>query len=172
MQYAELGLADAHRIRQYGLEHGLKLARRTGDDLKDFGSRGLLLQCLGELLFQVGIGCAKAVNVGSSLRCLRTKTGGASSALRPFARQCHLVGTVPGPSSGRPSQGSSPSILTEPHDELAPLHSITSSASASSLSGTVSPSILAVWWLITSSIFDTCITGKSAGRAPLRMRPT
>jgi hypothetical protein len=51
-------------------------------------------------------------------------------------------------------------------------YSITSSASASSLSGTVRPSILAVWWLITSSIFDTCITGKSAGRAPLRMRPT
>src|SRR5262245_65381998 len=60
----------------------------------------------------------------------------------------------------------------EQRDELAPLHSITSSASASSLSGTVRPSILAVWWLITSSIFDTCITGKSAGRAPLRMRPT
>jgi hypothetical protein len=51
-------------------------------------------------------------------------------------------------------------------------YSITSSASASSLSGTVRPSVLAVWWLITSSIFDTCITGKSAGRAPLRMRPT
>src|SRR5262245_59586912 len=57
-------------------------------------------------------------------------------------------------------------------DELAaPDHSITSSASASSLSGTVRPSIiLAVWWLITSSILDTCITGKSAGRAPLRMQ--
>src|SRR5215467_8959635 len=36
-------------------------------------------------------------------------------------------------------------------DEVAPLHSITSSASASSLSGTVKPSALAVLRLITSS---------------------
>src|SRR5262249_37243080 len=64
------------------------------------------------------------------------------------------------------------SCAAEQRDERATLHSITSSASASSLSGTVRLSVLAVWWLITSSIFDTCITGKSAGRAPLRMRPT
>src|SRR5262249_2366753 len=83
-------------------------------------SRGLLLQRLGELLFQIGIGCAKAVNVSSRLRCLRTKTGNSSSALRPFASQDHLVGTATGPPPGRPSQGSSLSILTEPHDELAP----------------------------------------------------
>src|SRR5215472_6824299 len=84
-QKSELGLAEPCRVRQYGLEHGLKLARRTGDDLKDFGSRRLLLQRLGEFLFQVGVGCAKAVNVSSRLRCLRTKTGNASSTLRPFA---------------------------------------------------------------------------------------
>src|SRR5262245_16184250 len=47
-------------------------------------------------------------------------SGNASSALRPFASQGHLVGTVTGPPSGRPSQGSSLSILTEPHDGLAP----------------------------------------------------
>src|SRR5262249_59505797 len=35
--------------------------------------------------------------------------------------------------------------------ERAALHSITSSAATSSLSGTVSPSILAVCWLMTSS---------------------
>src|SRR5262249_35706797 len=40
------------------------------------------------------------------------------SPFRPFARQGHLVGTVTGPPSGRPSQGSSLSILTEPPDEL------------------------------------------------------
>ena len=39
----------------------------------------------------------------------------------------------------------------EQRDELAPLHSITSSAVASSLSGTVRPSVTAVWALITSS---------------------
>jgi hypothetical protein len=57
----------------------------------------LLLQRLGEFLFQVGVGCAKAINVSSRLRCLRTKTGNASSTLRPFASQDHLVGTVTGP---------------------------------------------------------------------------
>src|SRR5262249_58428540 len=39
----------------------------------------------------------------------------------------------------------------EQHDELAALHSITSSASASSLSGTVRPSLLAVLRLMTNS---------------------
>src|SRR5262249_160899 len=60
----------------------------------------------------------------------------------------------------------------EKRDELAASHSITPSASPSSLSRTVRPRVVGVWWLMTSSIFDTCITGKSAGRAPLRMRPT
>src|SRR6516164_4858522 len=60
----------------------------------------------GELLFQIGIGCAKAVNVSSCLRCLRTKTGNASSALRPFASQDHLVGTATGP----PSRSAQPRI--------------------------------------------------------------
>ena len=31
-QVAELGLADAHRVRQHGLEHRLQLAGRAGDD--------------------------------------------------------------------------------------------------------------------------------------------
>jgi hypothetical protein len=52
-----------------------------------------------------------------------------------------------------------------------PVHSITASAVASSLSGTVSPSILAVAALMASSNFDACTTGRSAGFAPLRMRP-
>src|SRR5262245_18133926 len=50
-------------------------------------------------------------------------------------------------------------------------HSITSSAVASSVGGTVRPSSLAVARLMTSSNFDACITGRSAGLAPLRMRP-
>src|SRR5678810_397509 len=50
-------------------------------------------------------------------------------------------------------------------------HSITSSALASKVAGTVMLSILAVWWLITSSNLADCTTGKSAGFAPLRMRP-
>jgi hypothetical protein len=53
----------------------------------------------------------------------------------------------------------------------ATIYSITSSARASSVGGTVRPSILAVSWLMTSSNFDDCTTGSSAGLAPLRMRP-
>src|SRR5262245_59165876 len=59
----------------------------------------------------------------------------------------------------------------EQSDELAPSHSITSSARASRVEGTSRPSTLAAWALITSSNLLACMTGKSAGLAPLRMRP-
>jgi hypothetical protein len=58
----------------------------------------------------------------------------------------------------------------EQRDERAPLHSITSSAVASSDGGTVSPSVLAVWRLMTNSNFTVCWTGKAAGFSPLRIR--
>ena len=51
------------------------------------------------------------------------------------------------------------------------LYSITSSATASSDGGTVMPSILAVWALMTKSNLDACTIGRSAGLSPLRMRP-
>src|SRR5713226_5119501 len=50
-------------------------------------------------------------------------------------------------------------------------YSITSSARASSEGGTVSPRALAVFRLMTSSNLVGCITGKSAGFSPLRIRP-
>ena len=50
-------------------------------------------------------------------------------------------------------------------------YSITSSAVASSDAGRARPSILAVWTLMTSSSFVACTTGRSAGFAPLRIRP-
>src|ERR1700756_865523 len=50
-------------------------------------------------------------------------------------------------------------------------HSITSSASASNLSGISRPSALAVLTLITSSNFVGNTTGRSPGFSPLRMRP-
>src|SRR5258708_17370335 len=56
-------------------------------------------------------------------------------------------------------------------DEIALVHSMTSSASARSLSGTVRPSIRAVGTLMTSSNLVDCTTGRSAGFVPLRMRP-
>src|SRR5262249_21800641 len=60
----------------------------------------------------------------------------------------------------------------EQRDEIATPHPITSSAVASSLSGTVSPSALAVFRLMTSSYLVGACTGRSAGFSPLRMRST
>src|SRR5262245_13103457 len=54
--------------------------------------------------------------------------------------------------------------------ELALVHSITSSAIASTPAGISRPSMRAVWWLMTSSNLVGCSTGVSAGFAPLRMR--
>ena len=66
-QVAELGLADARRILQHGLEHGLQFAGRTADDAQHLRRRRLLLQRLAQLvganldlLFQVGIGFLQA----------------------------------------------------------------------------------------------------------------
>src|SRR5262249_41153283 len=60
----------------------------------------------------------------------------------------------------------------EQRDELAAHHSITSSARASSVGGTVRPSAFAVLRLITSSYLVGACTGRSAGFSPLRMRST
>src|SRR5262249_39373341 len=68
----------------------------------------------------------------------------------------------------RPSR----SCATEQRYELAPPHSITSSARASSVGGTSRPSALAVLRLMTSSYLVGACTGRSAGFSPLRMRST
>src|SRR5262249_34973110 len=60
---------------------------------------------------------------------------------------------------------------SEQRDELASLHSITSSAVASSIGATLRPSIRAICPLMTSSNLVDCTTGRSARFAPLRMRP-
>src|SRR5215471_7910559 len=60
----------------------------------------------------------------------------------------------------------------EQRDELAALHSITSSARASNVGGKSRPSALAVFKLTTSSYFVGACTGRSAGFSPLRMRST
>src|SRR6516162_9872574 len=58
------------------------------------------------------------------------------------------------------------SRAAEKRDELAPLHSITSSARASSVGGTSRPSAWAVVRLRTRSNLVGCSTGMSAGFAP------
>src|SRR5262249_40760842 len=60
----------------------------------------------------------------------------------------------------------------EQRDELAALHSITSSARADKLGGTSIPICLAVFRFITNSNLLDCMTGKSAGFSPLRIRAT
>src|SRR5215471_16594618 len=60
----------------------------------------------------------------------------------------------------------------EQRDEVAALHSITSSASCWRCKGTSRPSALAVLRLVTSSNLVGCMTGRSAGFSPLRIRPT
>src|SRR5262249_36273144 len=57
-------------------------------------------------------------------------------------------------------------------DELAPPHSITSSARASKVSGTVRPSALAVVMFMMRSNLVGCSTGISAGFAPRRILST
>src|SRR5262249_23227160 len=60
----------------------------------------------------------------------------------------------------------------EQYDEVtSPHHSITSSASASSLGGMSRPSALAVLRLMTNSNLVGCMTGISAGLVPFRIRP-
>src|SRR5262249_179188 len=58
----------------------------------------------------------------------------------------------------------------EQRDELAPVHSITSSARASSVGGTSKRSARAVLRLITSSNLVACMTGRAIGLVPLRIR--
>src|SRR6516162_1026895 len=79
-----------------------------------------------------------------------------SVLLRPFQRRCRWC-------SGRNQQTDR---------EIAPFHSITSSARASRRGGIVRPSALAAFRLMTSSNLVGCSTGKSSGLAPLRILST
>src|SRR5215831_12400974 len=75
---------------------------------------------------------------------------------------------TPAASSWRSSGASA----AEQRDQLASRdHSITSSASASSLSGIWRPSVFAVLRLMINSSFVSCWAGRSPGFSPLRMRP-
>src|SRR5262249_59145507 len=57
-------------------------------------------------------------------------------------------------------------------DELAPPHSIASSASCPSCKGTSRPSALAVFMLMTSRYLVGACTGRSPGFDPFRIRST
>jgi hypothetical protein len=105
---------------------------------------------LFELLFQIGTRLADATKKRLRPCPDQTKTGNVSALRRPFVRQGHLVGTVSGPLSvgGQPRSEAVNSNLTEPDDECVALYSITSSARARRVSGTLRPNALAVLRLI------------------------
>src|SRR5262245_13301812 len=90
-------------------------------------------------------------------------------ALRPahqYADPAHAVALL------RPCRERPRGRGAEQRDELAPFHSITSSASCWSCNGTSRPSAFAVLRLMTSSYLVGACTGRSAGFSPLRMRST
>src|SRR5262249_15283782 len=174
----EPAAAEQYEVADDRIEHRLHIRRQAGKDAQYVCRRPLLLPRLAEfapvsfeLLFEIGTRLTHPADARLSLRSGRTKLAAARWAICAFERQGHLAGIVTGPLPVGPRQGSSLSILTEPHDELAPFHSITSSARVSSVGGTSRPSDWAVLRLMNSSIFVDCWTGRSAGFSPLTIRP-
>ena len=96
---------------------------------------------------------------------------GRQGAMKPSGSMAELYGAVAAAVivSGTKCAKTRPSIAANAMQ----LHSysITSSARASKLEGISRSSIRAVSALMTSSNLLACTTGKSAGFAPLRMRP-
>src|SRR6266487_6943167 len=102
---------------------------------------------------------------------------------QPLTERGHEMSECPGRSAVEEPDHRQPRLLrvrperprsraAEQCNEFAAPHSITSSARASRLSGTVRPRALAVLRLITSSYLVGACTGRSAGFSPLRMRST
>src|SRR5262245_18769205 len=60
---------------------------------------------------------------------------------------------------------------SEQREEIAPRHSISSSAATCNVNGMLKPSVLAVLRLMNNSNFVGCRTGRSEGFSPWRMRP-
>ena len=89
------------------------------------------------------------------------RIGGGTSAMPPIATELVLR-----------NERSRCAITRLMHCNKPQLYSITSSARASSVGGTVRPSALAVLRLMTSSIFVGCSTGSSAGLAPFKILST
>src|SRR6187455_1060500 len=100
----------------------------------------------------------ESVRRGLAVRIRLGEADQGSNAAHPLALLC--------PRGKRPCRHRA----AEKRDELAPSHSITSSATARSLSGTSIPSALAVLRLITKENFVGCTTGKSVGLAPFKTR--
>src|SRR6516162_7040493 len=72
----------------------------------------------------------------------------------------------------RDEPGRGQALFCSDASESTRIYSMTSSAIAINEGGTVTPSARAALRLMTSSNFVGCMTGRSAGFSPLRMRPT
>src|SRR5262249_33046472 len=94
------------------------------------------------------------------------RLAGRAAAEKPDHRHRRLL-----PSRALHLGGEQQAAAAEQRDELAALHSITSSAMASSPGGKLRPNALAVLRLITNSNLVDRMTGRSAGFSPLRIRP-
>src|SRR5262249_51167682 len=121
-------------------------------------------------------------HVHSQIAAINPSELGQSLSESGYPRSCIRIAFVP------PDQDANPTHLltllrpccdrpcrcraAEEGNELAPSHSITSSAMASKVGGTSMPSSRAVCRLMTSSNRTALITGRSPGFSPLRMRPT
>ena len=172
---AELRAAEARRIGKQLVEHRLQVARRGADDAQHLRCRRLLLQRLSKAIARLGKLHPRFGEFLSARFELPFQLGGRFRGCVQRARshsfwskkpKSHLVGTVTGPLPGPGPAGSSLSSLTEPHDELPLLYSITTSARASNVGGTSRPRALAVLRLMTSSYLVGCTIGRSPGWAP------
>ena len=100
---------------------------------------------------------------GRALPCQRRRPAAHSALSTPITG---IAGCCARAASGHAGRAA------EKCDELAPVHSMTLSASLISAGGTLMPSALAVLRLMTSSNLLGCSIGMSPGFAPLRMFAT
>jgi hypothetical protein len=105
------------------------------------------------------LSCAPLVSLGSKAESLR------NGRMSAFASSS-------GHTSARAFSSFVPIAVVSRCSKESQTYSMTSSARASSVSGTVRPSALAVLRLITNSIFVENSIGKSAGFAPFRIFST
>ena len=128
-----------------------------------------------------------ALTAWSRSRCQTFMSVGAISELAGVSAKSRSQQSPSGDRSAAPGRAAAhaPRAATSPPaeecDDFAPSHVLPSSRGSHSTTllkkpccctGMVRPSSLAVCTLITNSNLLDCMTGRSAGLAPLRMRPT
>src|SRR5262245_28014479 len=152
----ERPLGGSQRAAEAGCQFLDRLVH--GDDLVELRRKLLDARLHLRLCLRSRVACAARGQAGDRAGHLQRAT--ASN----FALAVH------GDSSLAIASMKRPSSAAEQRDELATLHSITSSASVSRLSEIFRPSVFAVLKLITSSNLLANMIGRSPGLVPLRIR--